>query len=195
MGGFTSFGQVIPVTGPNVGFPGAVSRVGSPIIVARQSDPTNLTNLSFGEPAVLIGDSAGGMWKSVAEYVADGGVAADITSKFAGIAVREVKTNLTYPIGVPGASQNIGYYAPGEIAGVLELGSITVHIAHGTPVADAPVYIRLTVNPAIPNAPVGGIEAAADGGNTVLMPNARFRTGYLDANSVAEITLLARNAA
>jgi hypothetical protein len=70
-----------------------------------------------------------------------------------------------------------------------------VHIGNGNPVAGAPVYIRLTANVAIPNAPAGGVEAAADGANTVLMPNAVFRTGYLDANGVAEITILRRNAA
>ena len=39
-----SFGQVIPVTGPVLGFAGTVSRVGERVITARTFSPTTTTN-------------------------------------------------------------------------------------------------------------------------------------------------------
>ena len=39
------------------------------------------------------------------------------------------------------------------------------------PTAGGSVYIRVALNGAIPNGVVGGLEAVADGANTVLYPN------------------------
>ena len=189
------------------------------------------------------------------------GNAKSLRGAFAGIAVREVKTMLTYPSGTTPGVQQVGYYAPGEMAEVLERGSITVPIAYGTPAANAQVYLRVVANGALSGTAVGDLEAAADTAasttmgttlgsavvavaspsgivvgqiasgagippnaavvsisssnitlsqpatatvasgvavtfsNTIPLPGALFRTGYLDANNLAEITITQRNAA
>ena len=93
----TSFGQVISVTGPGLGFQGTVSRQGERVIAARVYNPTTSTNnLNFGDPAVLVGDTAGGKWDSVADFVATVANIAKVASQFAGMAVREVQTQLSY---------------------------------------------------------------------------------------------------
>ena len=112
---------------------------------------------------------------------------------FGGIAVREVKTQLTFPI-TPGTALT-GNYLPGQLTEALVRGSITVKINVGTPVANGPVYVRAILNGAIPAGLVGGLEASADGVNNVLLPNVTFKTGALDGNNVAEVTLLTRVAA
>jgi hypothetical protein len=109
---------------------------------------------------------------------------------FAGIAVREVKTQLTYPV-TPGASQ-VGVYQPGQMCEVLVRGSITAKVTVGTPVAGGPVYMRTILNGSIAAGIVGDLEAAPDTVNTVVLPNAYFKTGVLDANNVSEVTLLSR---
>lgn len=115
---------------------------------------------------------------------------------FAGIAIREVKTQLTYPI-TPGASL-IGNYLPGQLCEVLERGSVTVKIPVGTPITNGSVYLRTVLNGAIPAGLLGDLEAAPDGTNTIVLAPSHpvvFRTGVLDGNNVAEITLLNRVAA
>lgn len=110
---------------------------------------------------------------------------------FAGIAGREVKTQLTYPI-TPGASL-IGTYTPGQIAEVMVgRGSIVVQVNVGTPISNGQVYMRVALNGGIPAGLVGDIEAAPDGVNTVALDNTVFKTGVLDANNLAEITILKR---
>lgn len=115
---------------------------------------------------------------------------------FAGIAVREVKTQLTYPI-TPGASL-VGVYQPGQMTEVLVRGSITAKVNVGAPVANGPVYLRAKTNGAIPAGLLGDLEASPDGANNILLSNvpaiadAYFKTGVLDANNVSEITLLSR---
>lgn len=194
MGG-SSFGAVIPVTGLNVGFPGQPSRTGDLVIASRQANSSNAHAISFGAAVVLIGDSAGGTWRSAADFIAQGGTFT--AASFAGVAIREVKTNLAY-ISLEQNGSNapiVGSYVAGEMAEALERGSITVVINVGTPQAGGIVYVRKTANGAIPAGIVGGFEAAADGSNTVALNNVVFRTGVLDANNVAEITLLTRQSA
>jgi hypothetical protein len=106
-----------------------------------------------------------------------------------------VKTFLTYSTLGTVQTPQIGIYAPGQIAEVLERGSITIKINNGTPVSQNPVYVRTVVNAGIPAGVVGGLEAVADGTNTVVVPNVVFKTGVLDANGVAEVTILSRAAA
>lgn len=109
---------------------------------------------------------------------------------FGGIAVRETKTQLTYPI-TPGTSL-VGVYTPGQMCEALVRGSITAKINVGTPQAGLPVYMRFIANGGITAGIVGGLEAAADGTNNFLIPNCEFKTGVLDANNVSEITFLNR---
>lgn len=249
-----SFGAVIPVTGLNNGFLGQVSRTnsGEPCIVARLANAANINKISFGDSVVLLPDSAGGTYRQMADFVANGGAVAFGTASthtnttldtlsnaaglapgmfvfgagipagtyiisissagaatlsqattasatlvsiyvgvFAGIAGREVKTQLTYPI-TPGSSL-IGSYAPGEMTEVMVgRGSIIVAINAGTPISNGQVYMRVALNGAIPAGLVGDLEAAPDGVNTVALTGVVFKTGVLDANNLAEITFLNR---
>ena len=248
-----SFGTFIPVVGLNNGYPGQVSRTGggNPFIVAKLANANNVNNISFGDPVVVLPDSAGGTYRQAADFFTNGGglaVATSITNTsatatpstlnglapgmfvmgtgipvgtfivsinqaagtitlskaatatnaaaaltyapFGGIAVREVKTQLTFPVP-PGTSQ-IGIYSPGQMCEVLVAGSITVKINVGTPIQNGPVYLRAIVNGGIPAGLLGDLEASSDAGNNILLPNATFKTGVLDANNVAELTLLVR---
>lgn len=158
----TSFGQVIPVTGPNVGFPGTVSRIGDRIITARVFTPNTASNvLNFGDPAVLVGNATNGYFDSIADYIA-AGVAnvAKLPSMFAGAAVREVKSQLTYGNGVTPGVQQLGFYSSGQMSEVLERGSITVNLAVGTPSAGAQVYVRIVANAGVPAGVVGDWECS-----------------------------------
>jgi hypothetical protein len=144
----TSFGQVISVTGPVLGFPGTVSRQGDRVIAAREFVPTNSAlNLNFGDPAVLIPNNSGGYWDSVADFVAAAASnIALLATRYAGMAVREVQTQLTYPAGqTPGILQ-VGYYAANTMAEVLERGNATVLLTVGAPNAGDQVYTRVVQN-------------------------------------------------
>lgn len=145
----TSFGQVIPVLGLNNGFPGAVSRIGERLITARQVLSTTPNSLAFGAPCVIIADATGGTYQSVADFIAAAASnSGSVYSQFAGIAVREVQTQLTYPAGsTPGLVQ-VGYYQPGQLAEVLERGSITVAVVEGSPTSQGQVYVRVYANTA-----------------------------------------------
>lgn len=189
-----SFGGVIPVTALNLGFLGNVSRIGERVIVSRQVLSTTANPISFGDCVVMIPDSVGGTVQNVKDFITGGGTFT--AAKFAGIAVRNVKTQLTFAtLGNTNATPVIGQFAQGQMAEYLERGSITVKINVGTPQAGGAVFLRILANGAIPAGIVGGLEAAADGANTVQLTNVVFRTGVLDGNNVAEITLLSRVAA
>lgn len=191
----TPFGSVIPVTGLNVGFPGQVSRTGDLVIAARQAYSSNAHPISFGQAVVLLADETGGTYQSAADFIA---VPNTFTAPlFAGIAIREVKTLVTSYITLEGGTVDpVGSYQPGEMTEVIERGSVTVVINGGTPEAGNPVYLRTALNGSIPAGVVGDLEAytAGDGG-LVKLTGVVFRTGVVDANSVAEITILNRVAA
>ena len=160
----------------NFGYPGNISRSADAIISNRIVRPTDTENINFGDPVVLNPDN------TVSAFGATG-----TAETFLGIAVREVKQATDYF-----ATQ--GSYKPGQPCDVAERGTLTVTCNVGTPTAGGPVYVRIAANAAIPNGVVGGFEAAADGANTVQITNAKWKTGKLDANKVAEVTLLSRNA-
>lgn len=189
----SSFGGVIPVTGLNLGFLGNVSRLGERVITARLVLATTPNPIKFGDAVVIVPDSTGGTYQNVNDFIVGGGTFT--AAKFAGIAVRNVRTQLIYQTLTTVQTIFVGQYNPGEIAEALERGSCTVKVNNGTPVSQAPVFVRTIYNAAIPAGVVGGIEAVADGTNTVSLPTVVFRTGVLDANGVAEITLQTRVAA
>jgi hypothetical protein len=110
----------------------------------------------------------------------------NIPAQFAGVGVREVKQGVNY------TGNGQGTYAPGEAADVIGRGTVIVTCNVGTPTAGGPVYLRIIANGAIPLGIVGGFEAAADGTNTVLLTNAKWSTGRIDANKSAEVTILSR---
>lgn len=187
-----NFGQTVPITGPLTGFPGKVTRMGKRGITARQVLSTTTNAIPVGAPVVMVPDSLGGTYQGVPDFITGGGTFT--AASFAGVAVSEVDSILGYP-AVPGTLQ-VANFAPGTMAEVLEEGSITVQLlVAGTPVAGGPVYVRKVLNGAIPAGLVGGWEGAADGTNSVAITGVVFRTGVVDTNLVAEITILNRVAA
>ncbi|WNF07259.1 structural cement protein Gp24 [Brevibacillus borstelensis] len=158
----------------NLGYPGNISRSADAIIDNRVVKPTDTENINFGDPVVLNDDN------TYSKFGATGTAAT-----FGGIAVREVKQSTDY-------FSAQGFYAPGQPCDVATRGTLTVVCNVGTPKAGGSVYIRTATNAAIPDGVIGGFEAAADGANTVEIPNLKWTTGKLDANKVAEVTILTR---
>ena len=60
------------------------------------------------------------------------------------------------------------------------------------PAAGGKVYVRIKKNTSVVDGVIGGFEAEADGENSILLPNVQWTNGYVDANGVAEITILTR---
>lgn len=188
------FGQVIPVTGLNLGFPGKISRLGDRVIASRPVLSTTANPIAFGSGCVIIPTAGGGdTVQSIADFIAGGGTFT--AAKFAGVAISEVLTNPSFTSMLTPYAPTTGSYVQGQMAELLERGSIAVTINVGTPVSQAPVYVRVALNASIPAGVVGGFEAAADGANTVQLTNVVFRTGLIDSNNIAEITLQSRVAA
>lgn len=165
----TSFGQVIPVTGPNLGFVGTISRVGERVVAARQFVPyTAANNLNFGDPAILIPNSSGGYYTSVYDAVSTSAAnIANIAANFAGFAVREVQQMITYPVSSTPGTLQVGYYFNGQTSEVLERGSGTVLASvSNSPTAGGAVYTRVVTNSAVTAGAIGdyeiGTPAASD---------------------------------
>jgi hypothetical protein len=184
------FGQVVPVTGLLVGFPGKITRSGDKVVATRQVLPSTPNAIQFGQAVVIVSDANGGTYQSVADFIAGGGTMT--AALFAGIAVAEVTTTGIYPV-VPGTDQ-VGAYAPSLYADVMERGSLAVAINNGTPASQATVYLRIAANEAVPTGVIGGLEAGSTTG-TIALTGVIFRTGSIDSNTVSEITLLNRVAA
>lgn len=108
--------------------------------------------------------------------------AASTAANFAGIAGAEIKSSLNY-------LDSAGFYAKGEAVPVFKRGCINVKVQRGTAAFGGAVYVRVAANQAYPNAVIGGIEATADGANTVPLPNCRFN-GAADANGIAELCIM-----
>ncbi len=155
-----SFGQVINVTGPVNGFQGTVSRFGERVIAARVFSPANAaSNLNFGDPAVLVPSALGGTYNSVADFIAAAaGNKALVAKYFAGFAVREVKTQLTYNAGLQPGIQQVGYYSAGQMAEVAERANGTILLSVGTPLAEDQIYTRIVLNAAVPAGFIGDWE-------------------------------------
>ena len=159
----------------NLGYAGSIARSVDAIITNRVVKPSDSEGIGFGDPVVLNNDNT---------YSKMG--AGDTADSFAGIALREVKQATVFATNVKGE------YKPGEPCDVAERGTVTVVCNVGTPKAGGAVYVRVAANASKPNGVVGGYEAEADSTNTVLIPNAKWKTGKMDANRVAEVTLLTR---
>jgi len=183
--------SVIPVTGIKLGFVGNISNEGYSLRTARQVKPTDTKSIAFGETFVLNTDNT---YSSVAQFIANGGT---MTASVAmGIAVSNVNINPTY--SATGSNDVLtpgGVYLPGDIMDGLVQGTINVSCNNGTPTAGGTVYIRVALNGAIPNGVVGGLEAVADGANTVALTNLKWKTGFLETDLTAQVTILARTIA
>ncbi len=177
----------------NLGYPGTYARGGDSVIMSRIVNPTDTTGPSFGDPVILnagsssalgVGDASGA--PTYSKMGAGGTMAA-----FAGVATRKV-------MQVSGSylDQNTQAYTPGENCEVLERGSISVVCNVGNPnTISTGVYVRITANAGVPAGVVGGFEARTDNdsGNCILITNAKWTTGVIDANGVTELTILSRN--
>lgn len=157
----------------NLGYAGTISRDVDNIVTPRivKSDSADI---AFGEPVILNTDN------TYSRFGATG-----TATTFAGIAVREVKQATDYYAAA-------GTYKANEVCDVLSKGSITVKCNAGTPTAGGKVYVRITANASVPTGVVGQFEAAADSTNTIEITNARWKTGKVDANGIAELTILNR---
>lgn len=180
--------SVIPVKGLFLGFVGSISNEGYSLRSARQVRPTDTLSIAFGETAVLNADNT---YSSVKEFILLGGT---LTASIpVGIAPSNVNINPAYnTAGSNDAATPGGVYLPGSIADLLVQGTINVSCNNGTPTAGGAVFIRKTVNGAIPLGVVGGLEAVADGSNTVAYPNFSWKTGFLETDLTAQVTILAR---
>lgn len=193
-----AFGTVLPVTGLNNGYLGQVSRLGERVVAARPVLATTATQINFGDPVVIVpaASQLGDSYQSVADFIAGGGTFT--AARFAGVAFREVKTNVQFTTLFNTNNVTINSYQPNEMAEALERGSICVKINAGlTPLSQGPVYVRVAVDAGVPTGVIGGFEGAVSpiAASSILIPNVVFRTGYVDQNQVAEITLLNRVAA
>lgn len=149
------------------GIPGDVTRQSESTIEAQAMN-ASLPFSSYGIPGKIASN------KFVP--LAGGEVAADVY----GILVRP------FPITGANASDPLGTSVPpqGGVGDVLKRGYINVKVNAGTAALNGVVYVRVAT-PSSPQ-PIGGIEAAADGANTIVLTGARFM-GAADANGNAEI--------
>lgn len=163
----------------NYGYPGEPSHTPDNVIATHAVAADQTNGIQFGQACTQNGDG------SIAAFGA-----ANTAAQFAGVAVRVVKTPYQYP------NQNMGVYLPDEIMSILERGSISVQINPGTATditIGGAVYLRIAANETYPDAVIGGFETTADGANTVELTNTKWST-TADANGVAEITILTRQA-
>ena len=165
-------GQVIGKTMPH-GYAGSYAR--QPDMVVDTAPLGGTDSIPFGAPVTMGVSGTAQAW------------AGDSTREdFWGVAVREVKSTIDY------MDQNQGVYCPGEAIPVMKRGCVNVICQSGTPAPGGAVYVRTKKNAAKPMAVIGGFEAAADGENSVILANARWR-GTADANGVAELRILTIN--
>lgn len=152
---------------PN-GIPGDVSRQSQAKIEAQPKN-ASLPFASYGIP----GKIASGRFVPLA----GGETAADIY----GFLVRP------YPTTGRNASDPLGTSVPpadNMPADILRSGYLNVRVNAGTAALNGVVYVRIAAGTV--NQPVGGIEAAADGANTIIVTGARFMSAA-DAGGNAEI--------
>lgn len=154
------------------GFAGSYARQPDSIINTRPAGGTD--QIPFGAPL---------------KYDAEGAVilmgAGDTAVQFAGVAVREVKSALSY------LEQGAGAYAPGEAVPMLQRGTVNVKCHNGVPKLGGPVFVRVTANSSIPT-PVGGFETSTGSApsGTVQLTGCQW-AGPADADGIAELRIFA----
>lgn len=91
-----------------------------------------------------------------------------------------------YPVTGANGSDPLGTSVPPTtgVADVMRRGYINVKNNAGTPAVNGPVYVRVAA--AAAGKPIGGIEAASDSTNTILISNCTFM-GAADASGNVEI--------
>lgn len=167
-------GKVIGKT-LDLGYAGTVSRNPDNISIARRVNEDS-SKIAFGQAVKLNADNSVSLMGEN-----------DSAEDFVGVAIRDVKQSTDY-------FSVLGHYNANEAINILTRGSMTIKCNRGTPTANGKAYVRIKEDLAAPDGVVGGFEAEADGGNTVLVPNVVFTTGQTDTNGIAEITILSRKA-
>ena len=165
--------QTIGKVMPN-GFAGNFARQPDSIINTRPAGGAN--PIPFGSPLKY---SSGAVVLMGASSAA---------TDFVGVAGAEIKTQTNY------ANPGGGTYLPGDAVPVIQRGSVNVICQNGTPALGGTVYVRILANTSLPEAVVGGFEAAADSSNSVALTNAQW-AGPADANGVAELRILTQQLA
>lgn len=148
------------------GIPGTLSRSAAQSTV----DTVNLTANSF---------TAYGLGGLIDAATGNFRIPAAGDTAISGILVRPFPTN--------SSQDGLGVSTPPAkgLADRLLRGFVSVLLGGATAATkDGPVYCR--IQNAAAGKPIGGFEAAADGGNTIQVTNARF-TGPADANGNVEI--------
>jgi hypothetical protein len=147
------------------GFAGAITRqeesIAEPIIIGA-------TPANYGDPVKLAADGS-------AIALAGAEAAADIY----GFLVR--------PFPTQSSTNTMGAVAAvaGQSGDIMRHGYMGVKVNGATAAAKGGiVYVRIAN--AAAGKPIGGIEAAADGGNTIIVTGAKF-LGPADANGISEI--------
>jgi hypothetical protein len=177
---------VIPVTGLYQGFIGDIGTCGNPLRVPRQVNPTDTNPIAFGETLVL---NTNNTYSSVKQFIAGSGSFTN-TTPF-GLAKSNVMTNgASYPQN-GGSQLAAGAYAPGQNCDALVYGDLWVFCANGTPTAGGQVFMRIALNASIPNGVVGGLEAVADGANTVALSvqDIAWKTGITQADGTTLVMI------
>lgn len=164
-------GKVLPF-----GYPGTVSRTPDCVI---ESKPVkyNSANIEFGKPVVLNADNT--FSSPTSESLT--------ATNFAGVAVAEVKQQLSYSVGQD--VNQAGYYAAEQPCDVIQRGIVAVKVAYGTPTAGGAVYVRTVLNGSFPNEVVGDFRTAPDSTNTVQLTNCSWNSNMIDSNGVAELKI------
>ena len=158
----------------NYGFPGTYARTPDLITTSRQLKAGS-ADVPFG--ACLQANDDNTYSPIGADFTAD---------KFGGVALRVIKQAVAYD------DQNHTAYHAKDMINALNRGAVVVTCNNGTPTAGGKVYVRIKKNTSVVDGVIGGFEAAADGENSILLPNVQWTNGYVDANGVAEITILTR---
>lgn len=141
------------------GIPGDLSRRGQGTYEPVVLDPVNAAFPGYGLP----GKSVGGKFVPIA--------AGDVGAAVTGFLIRPYPVQTVNANGTGVSSSKIGDR--------MRRGYMTVVNNAGAPSVEAPVYVRVAA--AAAGKPIGGIEAAADGGNCVAIPNCVF----MDAGDAA----------
>ena len=182
----------------NLGYVGKISRNVDNIISSRfvksildGSGVETLNAIPFGYPVVKNTDN------TFSKFGESGsGVKSPTAATFAGIAVGEVKQMTSY-----GNVSSAGTYEPTQPCDILQRGSTTVYCidyANNAPTAEGSVYIctaagngSLTLGNLYATATPTGIGS----GTVVELTNCKWTTGKVDANGVAELTIVTRASA
>ena len=152
------------------GIPGAINRSNTATVEAQVLDTVNFPTV-YGVPGAI--DATSNKFRKIQ--------GSDVAASIYGMYVRPFPTGGT-------ATDPIGVSTPpvSGICNVLKRGYMTV-LLNGTAPATKNGVIYVRVANASAGKPLGGIEAASDTTNTIVMPGNSYFTGPADASGNVEI--------